>query len=585
MTTEQDMEELESRYTDAQLHLFADDIIGCTDMQRLGHIETDGDMPFGIVGTTLAIVRVNADKLTEGTDYRLPEPYVPIPFSHGDRLRIDIPYITLMVKDVDDNLISIIYACGDDPIRANDEESWYVEPVIEMSGSIEDLLSKEGFPMGFVPSMVMMAELLSEHREAFAELGVDAEHVMAMIYAPRARTLTYEDLATSLAHVRMSAWDRQYLNQLLENTQEPEAPAVPLAQYVKANVFRNHDFAAKAIEGMFQIATGAKQYTLTPRAGRSNESAVLTGSDEAFTKYLQSRGANREFLRAVVDTVQSLKEDPRAAQFVHEGRVWFTVNKITEEVMRTSAGTVEGNKNRAARDLVDRAIEAASSAQVKVVSPDGTASTVVYLLDAVRLPKVTYNGTEYEDVWGFSVSTETLAEYSRSRGRTYTYQLPNRNKPFTPDTAAIETYLSDVMNELRSKLYSVSKTGRVTRRRTKSFTVTKAWQGRDGAIFDLFSPTRELDPRQKDRLVSGFEDVLTDIVSEEAHGGRRGDMPLYVRAWSERAGGRGRGKGAYVNLHVEATSSFRAVRDGDSGHGRVDLKCGPEKAAPDNAAK
>lgn len=363
--------------------------------------------------------------------------------------------------------------------------------------------------------------------------------------------------------------------------------AVTLAQYAKAEVFQNHDFSAKTIDGLFAIAMGEPSYELVPRSGKSKERYVLTASEDACTKLFQVRGANAEQVRAILGTVHSLTKNPRAAEFAHDGRVWFTVNRIAEELLRTDAGTIRAKDNRTAHDLVDAALEAASGAQIKGTSPDGTTTKVVYLLDAIRLDKVSYNGETYRDVWGIAVSAETLAEYAEAKGHAYHYALPKRAKPFTLDTVWISSYLSDAMHEARGRLYSVNKrTGRITRRKgTNTVLLKRAWQDGERAIFSLSSPTRELSSRQKDKVVRGFEDELTNIVREEAHGERHEGMPLYVRAWSERDGGRGRGKGAYRNLCLEVSTTFRAVRDGRNGHGAINLRDGISKAAPDNTPK
>lgn len=366
------------------------------------------------------------------------------------------------------------------------------------------------------------------------------------------------------------------------------AVTLQLAQYAKAEVFQNHDFSAKAIDGLFRIAMGEPFFELVPRSGRSRERYTLTASEDACTKLFQVRGANAEQVRAILGTLHSLIKNPRAAEFAHEGRVWFTVNRIAEELLRTSAGTIRGKDYPNVHDLVDAALEAASGAQIKATSPDGVTTKVVYLLDAVRLDEVAYNGETYKHVWGIAVSAETLAEYAEAKGHAYHYELPKREAPFTLDTVWINSYLTHAMNEARGKLYSTPKSGKGRPRRRRgvtTVTLKRLWQGGEGAIFDLASPTRALTSRQKDRLVRGFEDELTNIVRDESHGGLRSGMPLYVRAWSERDGGKGRGKGAYRVLCLEVSNTFRAVRDGTNGHGSINLRDGIDKSAPDNAQK
>ncbi|MGN8690219.1 hypothetical protein ACTND8_09975 [Atopobiaceae bacterium HCP3S3_F7] len=495
-----------------------------------------------------------------------------------DGLRADIPYYVLFGNDesgepTSEPLDAELWSCHADALQTGRPDAWLIEEV--------DLTLGDGTPAtADSPALAETLEDGTEVSHTLAEFGLDPASLVAFYDTAADKRVTLGDLLSGLLILRASVGVAAQLRERREKAAED----VPLAQYARTEVFQNHDFSAKAIDGLFNIAMGEPSFELSPRSGKSRERCNLTASEDACAKLFQVRGANTEQVRAILDTVYSLKKNPRAAEFAHEGRVWFTVNHIAEELLRTDAGTIHAKDYPTVRGLVDAALEAASGAQMKVISPDGATTKVLYLLDAVRLDKVTYNGETYSDVWGIAVSAETLSEYAEAKGHAYHYALPKRAKPFTLDTVWVNSYLSRAMNEARSRLYTRSKTGRIGRKRgTNTVLLKRSWQGGEHSIFALASPTRALSSRQKDRVVRAFEDELTNIVREESHGERREGMPLYVRAWSERDGGRGRGKGAYRTLCLEVSTTFRAVRDGENGHGAVNLRDGISKAAPDNA--
>lgn len=535
------------------------------------------------MGGGLVRLDVNIGALNLASDFSFDEDTC-IPIALGnvmDGLRPDVAYYALFEYDEDgkfsgDPLAVELWSCNEDAIQTTSDK-WELTEV--------GLTTPDGAPA--TADMVTAIDTLEDGTEVertLGDFGLDPARLVGFLNTESGKHITLHDMLGGLLILRASVGVAMRMR---EKKQEEDAGAVPIAQYAKAEVFQNHDFSAKAIDGLFAIAMGEPAYELAPRGGKSLERYTLTASEDACTKLFQVRGANAEQVRAILGTVHSLIKNPRAAVFAHEGRVWFTVNHIAEELLRTSAGTIRAKDYPNVHDLVDAALEAASGAQVKGTSPDGATTKVVYLLDAIRLDKVTYNGETYSDVWGIAASAETLAKYAEDKkGHTYCYDVPNRAKPFTLGTVWIHEYLSDIMHEARGKLYTVSKNGRVSRRRgINTVLLKRAWQDGERAIFNLESPTRALSSRQKDRLVRDFEDELTNIVREEAHGERHKGMPLYVRAWSERDGGRGRGKGAYRTLCLEVSTTFRAVRDGMHGHGTINLRDGISKAAPENAAE
>lgn len=514
-----------------------------------------------------------------------------LPLGHlGAELRTDVPFFFNLEDSINDPSKTALIACQDDAIIFEDQDSWQLFRVL-VDGS--DGLVTEDTETG------MFATSSDGTRKAmtFKDFGFDPSSAYAFRHAPGDDLkvfpfheteadgtffITLGDLMGGLGVMYSSLLLAAQIHEKMLQKSADGTQTVPLAQYSKTFSFQNHDFASKAIDGLFSIAMGESKYEIAPRKTARNERYALTASPDACAELFQVRGANTEQVRAILDTVQSLKEDPRAADFLHEGRVWFTVNKIVEETLRTSSGTISGKDNRTAQELVDSALKAASGAQIVGTSEDGSPTNVLYLLDAVRLDTVEYNGETYHDVWGISVSTRTYQDYAKERGRYYKYGLPESSRPFTLDTVAAHNYVSDIMRELRGKLYYTIQRGKrkgqiVARKKPDTFTVTRSWD----AIFDLMSPTRKLDSRQKDRVVKAFEEALTDLVREEAHGRHEG-APIYVRAWSERDGGKGRGKGAWRNLCVEATRNFRPVRDGEAQHGGIDLHIGVEGAAPSN---
>lgn len=483
---------------------------------------------------------------------------IPVSVGTSATLRADADYY--VITDAPDSVNDRkLLATSADALHTDDPAEWSIEPI---DPTLAERIRRRA--SDFWTTFTHEDGSLTEY--ALSDF-VNPDDLIAFWNKKDGRYITFEDLARGLAKMRPIVG----------------APvrSVPLAQYSKTEVFQNHDFGAKAIDGLFHIAMGEKSFELAPRSGKSRERYVLTGSEEDCTRLFKA-GANTEQVRAVIDTVQSLLNHPQAAEFVQDGRIWFTVNKIVAELLRTSAGTVVANKSKATQEIVERVLVAVTGARVQATTPNGSVTKVVYLLDAIRLDKVTYNGETYRDVWGFSISSQTLSKHSESLGRTYRYAMPTREKPFTLDSVWIEHYLSDALHEARHRLYTTGRDGKLRRRKgVTKVTIKRDWQ----KIFDLASPTRALDSRQKGRLVRGFEAELTDLVREEARGERHEGAPLYVRAWSERDGGRGRGKGAYRNLCIEASTTFRAVRDGSKEHGNVVLQEGVSKAAPENSKR
>lgn len=338
-----------------------------------------------------------------------------------------------------------------------------------------------------------------------------------------------------------------------------EIEEVALAQYATHEQYENHSLMAKVFnDGLMSIAMGEPEYTLTPKSGKSKEVYRLTGSAGSASTFISLNG-NPEILKAVLETVRTLKQDAKAAEFVYNGRVWFTVNTILQEMRRTTAGTVNGKDNRKQRELVDAALLAASSMQIVGSDPTGKPIDTTYVLNAERRGKVTFRGEVYTNVWGFPIDSATLNDYANELGHSWNYPLLNMDTPLTMDQAWINRYLKDLLNEARGKLYTTGKDGEPNKRRRKTWKVERLW----GRIFELAHPAKQLSSRQKANLVKQFETVLTALAKMDGKGELRDGMPLYITAYSERDSSRGRGKGAWVKLVIQCSTNFKAFSEGD----------------------
>jgi len=330
---------------------------------------------------------------------------------------------------------------------------------------------------------------------------------------------------------------------------DPEQQAieeVTLAQFDLGESFVNHSLAMKTIKGMLAIAFGEESYTLTPKGNsRSSETYQLTGSTKTLSTFFAEDNGNEQEMARILETVHALITDKRAEGFVYNGRVWFTTAKILEEMSRTDAGTIRGRNYEKRMKLVDDALIAASGLQISGVDATGKTLNVEYFINAIRRNAVTFNGNTYRDVWGFNINGWTVNDYAAELEHAYRYPaLLDMDKPLTVEQAAIDRYLKDKMHEARGKLYT--KAGNPVKGR-KSWVQTLSWD----TIFEDFSPLRKMDGRQKKKLVEDFEKVLTVLANMDARNKLPPGRPLYINAYSERDGGKGRGSGKWRNLVIE----------------------------------
>lgn len=362
------------------------------------------------------------------------------------------------------------------------------------------------------------------------------------------KPVTVEAVIFGIAYVRgvLAAYDE------MQSTAEEEQPEeLTIAQYKTDKSFVNHSFSMKVFNGLYEIAFGAPSFEISPKNGKSAEKYKLTASQDSCRKFFYECGGNVEQIKDVLETVYTLRTDKRAEGFVCNGRVWFTVNTIVEEMRRTTAGTIAAKKYPNDRKIIDAALVAASGAQIVGTKANGEPTNVMYAVNAVRRDTIEYNGNTYNDVWGFVLDASTINDYAREIKQAYSYPLLAAKKPLTIDEAWIDRYLRDVLNKARGKLYKVGKSGNPSAQssKVKKYTIEIRWE----IIFETASPMKEPDGRQKQRIVKTFEKVLKLQADMEKNGKMREGMPMYITAYSERDASRGRGKGAWVKLVIECS--------------------------------
>lgn len=360
-----------------------------------------------------------------------------------------------------------------------------------------------------------------------------------------------------------------------DETGDADVQTVVLARVKTDSEFVNHSLIAKAIEGLQPIAFGESSFETSPKKGsKSKEHYKVTASSDACVNFFYNCGGNVEQLKDVAETVFNMRTNKSAQGFVYKGRIWFTVNSIVEEMRRTTAGTVEANKYENDRRLVDAALLALSGTQIVGTDPKGDPINVGYVVNAMRLEKVTYRGKTYFDVWGFAPDVWTLNDYAKEIGQAHSYPLLQSDKPMTIDEAWIDRYLKDVLNEARGRLYTKGKNGKIEKRKgVTSVKVKRLWD----AIFEKASPLNPLDGRGKRRVVAAFEKMLKKQADMEVHGEMREGMPMSIEAHSERNPSRGRGKGAWEKLVITCLSETEVPKVDLFGESDGQEKSNPEK--------
>lgn len=367
-------------------------------------------------------------------------------------------------------------------------------------------------------------------------------------------SLVHRDLAFGFICNLDAAGYTDALKELFSEPLEVAAELIPLAQVQETEQLVNHGLIAKTLEGITAIAHGEPEYTLKPKGGKSKEIYRLRASEKTCTDFIKA-GGNDELLLKVIETVIQIISDPQAEKYILGGLLGVTTNTITQELLRTQGGTIEARKKQTARQLVNAALLAATEMRIIATDPTGKELQNTFTpYKAEYRKEYRYKKHTYKDVWLFDINAETMNSYAEERGYTYRYPLLNMDRPLTMAETWIDRYLKDALNELRHKLYK--KDG--SKKPQKTATIKRSWS-------DLFEkeasdPTRELSSKQKRKLVKDFETILTVLADMDAHGILREGRPLSITAYSERNASRGRGRGEWENLVIEATTSYHVPR-------------------------
>ena len=343
------------------------------------------------------------------------------------------------------------------------------------------------------------------------------------------------------------------LKELLTQPQEVEAELLPLARVQGKESFYNHGFISKALRGITAIAYGEPEYILTPSGGKSKEVYSLRASEKTCSDFLKA-GGNDELLLKVIDTVFQIIKDPQAEKYRVGNRLCISTNTITQELSRTQGGAIEARKYDGIRRTVNAALLVATDGRIIATDAAGKLKGTMRLLKGDYREAYTYRGRTYKDVWIFDVSAEMMDAYSEEQGHTYRYPLLNMERPLNLTESWIDGYLKDALNEARHALYQSD--GK--KRSQKKKTIKRSWPElfEKGAVFSSDGAKKELTSRQKQSLVNGFQTILEVLADMDAHGQLREGRPLYIKAYSERNPSRGRGRGEWKNLVIEASSSF-----------------------------
>lgn len=344
------------------------------------------------------------------------------------------------------------------------------------------------------------------------------------------------------------------IKELIEEPLEVEPELIPLAQVQESEQFTNHGLIAKTFRGIIAIAYGESEYTLTPKGGKSKEVYRLRASEKTCSDFIKA-GGNDELLRSVIETVVSIIKDPQAEKYQVGNHLCITVNTITQELLRTKGGTIKARNYQKQRQIVNAALLAATDARIIATDPSGEEllNTLSPFMGEYR-KEYRYKKQTYRDVWIFDVSAETYNDYSAEQGHTYRYPLLDMERPLTLSESWIDRYLKDALNELRHKLYKSDG----TKKPQKTATVKRSWAELFEKEAGISTDGQKQEPtsRKKQGLVKDFENILKVLADMESHGKLREGRPLYLKAYSERDASRGRGRGEWKNLVIEASSNL-----------------------------
>lgn len=368
--------------------------------------------------------------------------------------------------------------------------------------------------------------------------------------------VTLNEVMASLAVQEAGTEDKksEFFKELFRTQSKPEASMpsdVPVTHVSLQKKFFNHSFTMQAISNdvLNELAAKGESGPIAPRKGKSKEKYSFTASTANAKRFLES-GGNALLLKDVLDTVQSLKETAWDDAIRFDGRVWFPVSTILEEMLRTTAGTPRARDHKELASKINDALTLASGMQLKGVGPDGKTLNLDYLENCVRREEVTHQKVVYRDVWGFDVVGTSLNGFMQSSPQVYRYPLTKKKNPNTIGQSGAERIVKNMLNEARTYLYTPSGNSRAK----KTKTVKKSWP----EIFDSMNQGAEMNSRKKNSIVRDFENVIRALAEAESKDELREGRPLYIRATSERDPRRGYGAGAWKNLVLECSTEFHA---------------------------
>lgn len=355
---------------------------------------------------------------------------------------------------------------------------------------------------------------------------------------------------------------------LLEATEPTPVEVIPLAQFTPMwKVPTEHDFIMKAVtKGIEAIAYGEKSFILaTSEKSKEQITAELVAPEKACAEFIAQHNGNGEIAARALETALHMRRDPNAVEFVKDGIVAVSVNKIYQEMTRTAEGTAKPTRYPKSVATVNAALVAANSAQIFVRDETtGEVANTLKLFPGNLHSDYTYKGVTYKNVWLIPDTGLTPMDYSEVNNHGYAYGLLP-GAPLTLEQTGMERWLRDQLNALRVQLYRIGKNGSIQRKRTRNTKPLKrSYYGVNGepGIFDHFNqkPGRTLTSKQKQNIVSKLDELLKRIAETEVHGQAREGMPMSITAYSERNAAKGRGAGEWVNLVIVATSETRAPK-------------------------
>ena len=414
-----------------------------------------------------------------------------------------------------------------------------------------------------------------EEREAVESLGpfsvlIGSSNETAE--EPRYELVTASELESMSMYL---AWLKSAFDH--HNDHRQETPEETLAPVKVSRPVTIHSLAMNTFDHVLEeLFNSGGEVVVKPRRGRSMEEYRLSIVPAKASAYFAA-GGNQEHIKCILETVHTLMSDRDAAAYESDGRVWFTVNTIVEEIRRTSCGTVEGRKFPHDVEVTDAGLLALSGMQMTGYSSNGDPTNVIYMFNAERMAQVKHNGRTFKNVWGFSKNCYTLGDYAAEIGQQYAYPLLESPAPMTRGEAEARRYLLDMLNQIRCKLYRVGRKGRITRTKEAEFTVSHSWS----SIFEKLRPLAELRPEQKQKIVNEFQSVLERLADMDRKGNLRKGMPIYIEAHSTRVGNRGGGGGAWDKLVITGHAHFDAGLKVDIG-GKVRK---PRKSTQKRASK